>query len=111
MSKSNLAERECVPCEGTTEPLRGTALKALAIQLPDWDVVDGHHLRRTFKFPDFAQALAFVNRVGELAEKVGHHPDLHLSYGKATVEVWSHKAGGLTETDFVFAAKTDELPR
>lgn len=74
-----------------------------------WTVVDGHHLRREYKFPDFVGALAFVNRVGALAEDNGHHPDLYFTWGKAAVELHTHAVNGLTETDFILAAKIDEL--
>ena len=74
-----------------------------------WEVVDEHHLTRTFTFPDFAQALAYVNRVGAMAEDQGHHPDLLLAWGKVRVDVWTHKIDGLTESDFIFAAKAQKL--
>jgi 4a-hydroxytetrahydrobiopterin dehydratase len=74
-----------------------------------WRVVDQHHLEKEFRFKDFRQALEFTNRVGELAEGVGHHPDLHLAWGKVKLILWTHKIGGLSETDFVFAAKVDAL--
>jgi len=77
--------------------------------VPDWQVVDEHHLARTFRFPDFVSALAFVNRVGELAETEGHHPNIFLAWGKVTVEVWTHKVDALTESDFILAAKIDRL--
>jgi 4a-hydroxytetrahydrobiopterin dehydratase len=77
--------------------------------LPGWRVVDGHHLEKRFTFPDFAQGLAFVNRAGAVAEQEGHHPDLHLSFGKVTVTVWTHAIDGLSESDFVLAAKLDAL--
>lgn len=109
MTSCPLAAKECVPCKGGVPPLKGAALQALATQLPEWEVVNEHHLRRAFKFRDFVQALAFVNRVGELAERVGHHPDLRLSWGRVTVEIWTHKIDGLAEADFIFAAKTDQL--
>lgn len=109
MTGDPLAAKECVPCKGGVPPLKGAALQTLATQLPEWEVVNEHHLCRTFKFRDFVQALAFVNRVGELAERVGHHPDLRLSWGRVTVEIWTHKIDGLAEADFIFAAKTDQL--
>jgi 4a-hydroxytetrahydrobiopterin dehydratase len=85
-------------------------MKPLRAQLdPAWEVVDEHHLTRLFKFKDFAEALAFVNRVGEMAEEQGHHPDLHLAWGRVGVDVWTHKIDGLHEADFVFAAKCDVL--
>jgi 4a-hydroxytetrahydrobiopterin dehydratase len=76
---------------------------------PSWKVVDEHHLEKEFSFRNFRLALDFANRVGELAESVNHHPDLALSWGKVGVRLWTHKIGGLSETDFVFAAKTDRL--
>ena len=107
---SELAEKQCVPCRGGVPPLRGEELERLRAQLhPDWQVVDEHHLERRFRFPDFRRALDFTNRVGELAEEQDHHPDLHLSWGKVLVQIWTHKIDGLTESDFVFAAKTDRL--
>ena len=78
-------------------------------QVADWQVVNEHHLTRQFKFPDFKQALAFVNRVGELAEEQGHHPDILLAWGKAEITLWTHKIDGLTESDFIMAAKIDRL--
>lgn len=107
---SELARKQCVPCRGGAPPLRGTALAALLAQLePGWSVVKEHHLEREYRFKDFADALAFVNRVGALAEEQQHHPDLVLTWGKVRVAIWTHKIDGLTESDFVFAAKTDEL--
>jgi 4a-hydroxytetrahydrobiopterin dehydratase len=89
--------------------LKGAALAPLSAEVPDWSVVDEHHVQRTFRFPDFRQALAFTNRVGELAEEQGHHPDLCLGWGKVDVSIWTHKINGLTESDFVLAAKIDRL--
>jgi 4a-hydroxytetrahydrobiopterin dehydratase len=107
---TELAKRHCEPCRGGTPPLESSALAELKSKLhPDWKVVDQHHLERTFRFPDFRQALAFTNSVGEIAEAEDHHPDLHLSWGKVTMDVWTHKIDGLTENDFILAAKTDRL--
>lgn len=107
---SELAKKECVPCKGGVPPLKGTELSELQEQLgDDWEVVNEHHLSKTFHFADFAEALAYVNRVGEMAEAQGHHPDLYLAWGKVRVEVWTHKIDGLTESDFVFAAKAQAL--
>ncbi len=106
---SDLASKTCVPCRGGVPPLAGEELRALAKQVPQWEVVAGHHIKRAFTFPDFLQALAFVNRVGELAEQQGHHPDILLSWGKAEVTSWTHKINGLTESDFILAAKIDKL--
>lgn len=107
---SRLAEQECVPCRGGVPPLEGEELNELRRELDaGWDVVESHHLEKSFDFPDFVSALDFVNRVGELAEEQGHHPDLHLSWGEVRVEIWTHKIDGLTESDFVLAAKIEEL--
>ncbi|MCL5098886.1 MAG: 4a-hydroxytetrahydrobiopterin dehydratase [Candidatus Omnitrophica bacterium] len=108
---SELAKKQCVPCQGGTPPMKGAKLEELHRQLnKDWRVINEHHLERTFIFKDFREALAFTNRVGELAEAVGHHPDLYLAWGKVKVTVWTHKIDGLTDTDFIFAARVDELP-
>jgi 4a-hydroxytetrahydrobiopterin dehydratase len=107
---SGLAARRCVPCRGGTPPLRGEALESLLAELGGgWRVVDEHHLEKEYRFPDFRSALAFTNRVGEVAEQEGHHPDLHLAWGRVRVEIWTHDTGGLTENDFVLAAKADTL--
>ena len=107
---TELAEKTCVPCRGGVPPLRGEAIAQLQGQLhADWRVEGEHHLERTFRFPDFRAALDFTNRVGELAEEQSHHPDLHLAWGKVRVQIWTHKIDGLTESDFVFAAKVDRL--
>ena len=106
---SELAAKECVPCKGGVPPLKGEALSALQEQLGgDWSVVDEHHLEKEYGFPDFRAALDFTNRVGEMAEEQGHHPDIYLAWGKVRVTVWTHKINGLTESDFVFAAKSDQ---
>lgn len=104
---SNLADKQCVPCRGGVPPLKGDALRPFAEQLPDWKIIDEHHLSKTFLFPDFKTALEFVNRAGEVAEREGHHPDLCLSWGKVEVKTYTHKINGLTESDFILAAKID----
>jgi 4a-hydroxytetrahydrobiopterin dehydratase len=109
-----LADRHCVPCRGDVPALKSGQLIAVFQQLPErseWSVVAEHHLTRTYKFPDFKTALAFVNRVGALAEEQGHHPDLLLAWGKVEVTLWTHAVNGLTESDFILAAKIDALPR
>lgn len=101
-----LAARTCVPCRGGVPPLTAEQIAPLAAELgPEWTVVDNHHLRREFAFKDFAQALAFTNHIGAIAQEQGHHPDVHLAWGKVTVKIWTHKIDGLTESDFVLAAK------
>jgi 4a-hydroxytetrahydrobiopterin dehydratase len=106
-----LVDQTCQPCRGGVPPLGASAIAPLAKQVPDWEVVRGHHLRREFKFPDFATALAFVNRIGAEAEAQGHHPDLELGWGRVVVTIWTHKIDGLVEADFILAAKIDRLPR
>ena len=106
---SGLSSKTCVPCRGGVPPLRGEEIQPLIEQVPGWRVVDEHHLEREFTFSDFLTALDFVNRVGSIAEEQGHHPDIELSWGKAGVKIWTHKIDGLTESDFVFAAKAGQL--
>jgi 4a-hydroxytetrahydrobiopterin dehydratase len=78
-------------------------------QVDGWKIIEEHHLTKTFKFPNFRGALGFVNRVGELAEEQGHHPDIFLAWGKVEITIWTHKVNGLTESDFILAAKIDQL--
>ena len=113
MASSELAAKRCVPCRGGVPPLRGAALLVLHRQLggdaSGWQIVDEHHLHNDYRFANFADALAFTNRVGAIAEEQQHHPDLHLAWGRVGVTIWTHKIDGLTESDFVFAAKCDAL--
>ncbi|PYS39019.1 MAG: 4a-hydroxytetrahydrobiopterin dehydratase [Acidobacteria bacterium] len=102
-----LAEKTCVPCRGGVPPLTAEQISPLAAQVTNWHVVNNHHIEREFKFPDFKTALDFVNRVGAIAEEQAHHPDIYLAWGKAQVKIWTHKIDGLTESDFIFAAKID----
>ncbi len=104
-----LTQKKCVPCSGDIPALKRPAIEVLQKDVPRWNVVKAHHLQREFKFPDFKQALEFVNRVGVIAEQEGHHPDLLLSWGKVDVSIWTHKINGLTESDFILAAKIDQL--
>ena len=107
---SELAAKSCVPCRGGVPPFGETALQDLHKQLSDgWRVVDSHHLEKQYRFDDFRQALDFTLRVGEMAEEQDHHPDIYLSWGRVMLTVWTHKIDGLTESDFVFAAKADVL--
>ncbi len=116
---SDLATRRCEPCTAGTPPLGGADLERLLPQLPGWAVTGtvggpesgaqagGQRLEKEFRFPDFRQALAFVNRVGEIAEAEGHHPDLELGWGRVKLTLWTHSIGGLSESDLILAAKAD----
>lgn len=106
---TDLASKTCVPCRGGVPALKGAELEGLKRQLPEWQVINEHHLHRRFEFPDFLQALDFVNKVGEVAEQQGHHPDICFTWGKAEVTIWTHKVDGLTESDFILAAKISKL--
>ncbi len=106
---SELARKRCAPCRGGTPPLEGEPLRRLAEQVSGWKVVEEHHITKTFLFRDFRAALEFVNRVGEVAEQEGHHPDLCLAWGRVDAKTYTHKIDGLTENDFILAAKIDEL--
>jgi 4a-hydroxytetrahydrobiopterin dehydratase len=110
--RMDLAKRQCVPCRADTPRLTGQALAELVSQLGGgWELTDGERLRKTFGFRDFASALAFVNLIGEVSEREQHHPDIKLSWGRASVEIWTHAIGGLSENDFILAAKIDQLDR
>ena len=107
---SALAQRKIVPLKDGMDPLRGETLIKLQAELGGgWTVVEQHHLEKEYKFNDFREALDFTNKVWELAENVDHHPEICLSWGKVKITIWTHKIGGLTENDFVFAAKADAL--
>ena len=106
--KNDLARRQCMPCQGNTPRLTGESLEQLYRQLDDgWTVVDEHHLEREYRFKNFRQALDFTNHVGEIAERQGHHPYIYLWWGRVKLKIWTHKIDGLTESDFILAAKVD----
>jgi 4a-hydroxytetrahydrobiopterin dehydratase len=106
---AELAERQCVPCRGGVPPLAGEEIEKLLAQLEGWQVTNEHHLLKIYRSRDFRGSLQFVNRIGELAEAQGHHPDICFGWGKVEVTIWTHKINGLTESDFVLAAKIDKL--
>lgn len=106
---SELASRQCVPCRGGVPPLQGEEITKLLSDLDGWEVVDQHHLKKSYKFADFRESKKFVDLVGELAEEQGHHPDICFGWGKAEITIWTHKIDGLTESDFILAAKIDRL--
>jgi 4a-hydroxytetrahydrobiopterin dehydratase len=105
---SQLASRDCVPCRGGVPPLQPSEIQNLLAELDGWEVIEAHHLRKLFKFKDFREALALVNRVGALSEEQGHHPDISFGWGRVEITIWTHKIDGLTESDFILAAKIDE---
>ena len=106
---SQLAEKRCIPCRGGIPPLTAEEIKPLLDQLEGWSVVDNHHLQKLVQFPDFQTALDFTNQVGAVAEAEDHHPDIYLAWGKVELTLWTHKIDGLTESDFVMAAKIDRI--
>ncbi len=109
---SELIQSSCVPCKGGVPPLNDAEIASMLLQVPEWRVqeVEGvRRLEREFEFPDFKTAMDFAVRVGELAEKEQHHPDLHVSWGKVRVETWTHKISGLHANDFILAAKTNAV--
>lgn len=107
---NHLAQKEFLPPHGDAEPLEGLALRTLGDQLGnEWQVIDEHHLEKAFKFKNFQEALDFTNKVGELAETVNHHPEICLTWGVAKITIWTHSIGGLSEADFVFAARCEQF--
>ncbi|MBF0276841.1 MAG: 4a-hydroxytetrahydrobiopterin dehydratase [SAR324 cluster bacterium] len=104
-----LAQKECVPCKGGVPALIKNEQEALLEQLGNgWKVFEEHHLEKEYDFKNFQDALKFTNEIGEIAEKQGHHPDIYLAWGKVKLHVWTHKINGLTESDFIYAAKADQ---
>ncbi len=107
---SDLTQKHCKPCEEGGAPLKGEPLRKLFAQLQKgWEMTDEHHLEKEYRFKDFREALDFVNRLGEVAESEGHHPDVFLAWGRVKVTLWTHSVGGLSENDFILAAKADEV--
>ena len=106
---AELASKTCEACSSDTPPMQREEIAEISPQLPEWEVVEDHHLRRAFRFKNFREALDFVNKVGELAEEQGHHPEIHFGWGHVELEVWTHHIGGLAQSDFVFAAKVDRI--
>jgi 4a-hydroxytetrahydrobiopterin dehydratase len=105
---SELADGTCIPCRGGVPSLNGKELDVLQKKLAnDWEVINEHHLEKEYLFGNFRKALDFTNKVGEMAEIQNHHPDIHLAWGKVKLTIWTHKIDGLTESDFIFAAKAD----
>lgn len=107
--ESHLAEKKCIPCTEGVPPLKGEELKNFSKELEKgWSLINEHHLEKDYAFPDFLAALAFVNQVGKIAEQEGHHPDIILTWGNVKITLWTHKINGLSESDFILAAKCDK---
>lgn len=106
-----LSNRECLPCRGGVPPMLGDEIEKFLKELDGWEAVEDHHLRKVYAFKNFKEALAFINRVGQLAEEQKHHPDICFGWGRAEITIWTHKIDGLTESDFVLAAKIDRLTK
>ena len=106
---TNLSTKTCIPCRGGVEPLNNEAVQNYLRELVGWQVIDHHHLQKSFSFPDFKAALALVNRIGEVAEQENHHPNISFTWGQVDIEIWTHVIDGLHENDFVLAAKIDAL--
>lgn len=104
---SELSKKTCIPCRGGIPPLSAEQIRPLLDQVNNWELVGNHHIQKTFRFPDFRSALQFVNEAGRIAETESHHPDIYLAWGKVRLEIWTHKIDGLTESDFILAAKID----
>lgn len=104
-----LAKMKCLPCRGGVPPLAAEEIAPLAAQVPTWEIVNGHHLHKMVPTRDFAESLALANRIGALAEKAGHHPDLLVVWGRLGIDIFTHKVDGFTQSDFILAAKIDEL--
>lgn len=106
----NLASRECVPCRGGIPPMRGAEIEEFFDELGGgWEVIEEHHLKKRYEFKNFLEAQELVLRVGQLAEEQGHHPDICFGWGYAEIKIWTHKIDGLSESDFILAAKIDKL--
>lgn len=106
----NLTQKKCTPCEGGIPPLTGDQLQPFLKQLhAEWEVVQEKKIKRTFSFKTFVKAIEFVNTLADLAEAEGHHPDFIVHYNKVTIELWTHKIGGLFDNDFIMAAKIDQI--
>ncbi len=106
---SDLTHKKCVPCSSGVAAANSQEIMRLHQEVPEWEVVEGHHLSRAYGFSDFVQTLVFVNKVGEMAEEEGHHPNITFTYGQARIDIWTHQVDGLTESDFILAAKIDTI--
>ena len=106
---NRLITKECVPCRGGIPPLSHGLIQPFADELSNWQVMNDHHISRTFVFFDFEDSMKFVNHVAVIAEQEEHHPDIYISYNTVRLDIWTHKIDGLTESDFILAAKIDRV--
>jgi 4a-hydroxytetrahydrobiopterin dehydratase len=106
-----LANRSCVPCHGGVPRLSGAEIEPFMSELQGWEVVAEHHLKKSYAFPNFRQALALVNRIGGVAEAEGHHPDICFGWGRVEITIYTHAIDGLSESDFILAAKIDGIEK
>ena len=107
---SSLSNKSCVPCRGGIPPLTEREYESLLTEIGEgWEVIDSHHVEKTFSFNNFSEALTFTNKVGGIAEKEGHHPDIELGWGRVKIIIWTHKIDGLSESDFILAAKISDI--
>lgn len=104
----SLSEKTCIPCRGGVPPLSKEEIEPLAKQIKEWQVIENKRLKKTVKLKDFAQALTLANTIGAIAEEQNHHPDLTVRWGELIIDLWTHKIDGLTESDFILAAKIDQ---
>ncbi|HEX2921449.1 MAG TPA: 4a-hydroxytetrahydrobiopterin dehydratase [Bacteroidales bacterium] len=108
--KTRLAEKKCIPCEGNVPALGENEINEFRSQISaDWKIVDNRKIKREFSFVNYKHTIDFVNRVAGIAEEEGHHPDMYVFFGRVEIELWTHSIGGLTENDFILAAKIDEI--
>lgn len=106
----DLTSKKCIPCEGNTKPLTPEKAADFLVHIPGWEIVEnGKKIRKTFEFRNFVKAMAFVDKTADVAESEGHHPDIHIFYNKVTLELWTHAIDGLSENDFILAAKINKL--
>ena len=105
----DLTKKHCVPCEGGIAPFSPSQIKDYLKEVPEWTVFDNSKIKREFKFKDFKEAMNFISKVADLAEAEGHHPDIHIFYNKVSLELSTHAIGGLSENDFILAAKIDQV--
>ena len=107
----DLAEKKCVSCRGGVPPLSSQEIEPLLIRLDGWEVKNDHKLIKSYKFNNFLDPVKFINAITEVAEEEGHHPDVYVRWGEVKVYLWTHKVDGLTESDFIMAAKIDKVHR